>query len=691
LAAGQAKDGMCYGWQQIQQPSTDREVDQRREPVRLELPKPIVTSQTQFEVPFNTDDTTGRLIEVQLYVSTDLGKSWNLYARQSPLVKRIPFQSVGDGDYLFALKTLDRDGQLLPTGPPMPTLRIAIDTQKPELQMRIDPDKSGRIAATWRAEDFNLDVESITLSYRVAAPNEPATWHPIPTGSSNDQKQQAEPGLFQDRIVWWPNTQADAIVVKLEVKDRAGNLSTVFQPVGLSALRPANPMFNVGHPLGNTLTPPKPNQLASDGPNSGEANASSLVKETNANNPPANVSVNWPVDPLREGIASNLPSRFKSLEAGLAFDLQQPTSDADPRQSHTDPFGAMMDPTKPSGAANAGNMSVTVGSTLAPNNQSSADQDQRSHFIPESTLAKQKQAFPSLGTTSTDAPNFGSNPQGFQSMSSRSTSPSGVPATLTSAHPLASGSGNQETVSSLGGLTPSGNSTGGLPVSNATQVKPAAPNPEDASQFAPGTYFLVNQKRFRLRYQVDGLQPSQIGSVAIFGSTDQGQSWRLWTSDLDKVSPVEIQVNDEGRYSFRVVVTSVGGITSDIPRAGTQPELTVDVDLTAPVPKIVAAPYGRDPSQASLQIQWECDATDLGEQPVAIAFSASASGPWTTITTATQNSGQFQWDLQPNLPKQVYLRMAIRDLAGNKGFHQLDRPINIAHLIPRGRILGLEK
>lgn len=210
-------------------------------------------------------------------------------------------------------------------------------------------------------------------------------------------------------------------------------------------------------------------------------------------------------------------------------------------------------------------------------------------------------------------------------------------------------------------------------------------------EFAPGTYFSVNQKRFRVRYHVDGLSEDQIGSVAIFGSTDMGKHWRLWTSDNDRVSPVPIEVPTEGRYAFRVVVTNLGGLASDIPASGTPPELVVDVDLTAPTPRITAAPYGRNPRQATLNIQWQCPDQDLIDLPIAIAYSDSPQGPWTTITQAAPNRGEFAWQLQPNLPGRVYLRMAATDKAGNRGFYQLPEPVNLAPLIPHGRILGLEK
>lgn len=738
--------------QTLIQPPAVRQVQEQREPIALELPAPIITSQTQFDVPFNTDDTTGRLIEIQLYVSTDLGKSWNLYARQSPLVKQIPFQSVGDGEYLFALKTLDRDRQLLPTGPPMPTLRIVVDTRKPELQMRIDPDKSGRIAAAWHAADFNLDRQSLVLSFRAQGPNQAATWYPIPSGSSPNAEHQADPGVFQDRIVWWPDVSADAIVVKAEIKDLAGNEAVVYQPIGLSALRGASPEFNVASQAASTLTPPNAaesyaeNTLRqSNRPGDDQAVASAGSAGSSGNSAP----VDWPVDPLHPGGEPNFPPGYhnESLVFGQGNNgTHQPSGLA-----LSDPFSRMLsgrDSDPPSlqaavrpGDLAANNISVSEGSTLAPNGIAGNDsptrplpfaqaQAGRSTFIPQSQLLARSNGGSSPGLdygqvpsliseVETNAPTQNSSAAAALPMTpipggaTQPSDPNAVSQHSIPGTPAAfSGSRNPAAIPTpLGNWSTEDNAEPRSPalLDSTAKEQPAPialneggviasptplrlpPRPEQANQFAPGTYFLVNSRRFRLRYQVAGLREEQVGAIAIFGSTDLGKTWRLWTTDLDKRSPVDISVDDQGRFAFRVVVTSAAGITSEIPQPGTTPELVVDVDLTAPLPRIIAAPYGKDPNQASVLIRWQCDATDLASTPVALAYSHAAAGPWTTITAAAPNTGEYNWELQPNLPSAVFLRMAVRDLAGNQGFHQLEQPINIAPLIPRGRILGIDK
>ena len=53
------------------------------------------------------------------------------------------------------------------------------------------------------------------------------------------------------------------------------------------------------------------------------------------------------------------------------------------------------------------------------------------------------------------------------------------------------------------------------------------------------------------------------------------------------------------------------------------------------------------------------------------------------------NSGKYLWPIDSRVPQQIYLRLEVRDEAGNVGEHQLIDPINIEGLTPRGRIRGL--
>ncbi len=624
--------------------------------IRLELPPPIVTSQTEFEIPFHTDDTTGRLVEVQLYVSSDLGETWHLYARQSPYTPRIPFTSVGDGEYLFALKTLDRDGRLQPTGPPIPTLRLIIDTVRPELSLRVEPDKDGRVAINWRATDQNLDPAAISLSYRMEGVNQPVTWFPLPTGRTVTEDHQADQRVFQDRVTWLPDARAEAIVLRAEIKDQAGNLTTTYQPISLGSLVRRSPDTTVQGSMAGLL--PAPNAQAQERIMAARQSLDPVPRPTNLD-PASATPIDWPSQSPSNPLAQNPVGptegardaiRAQSTSSQLA---QNPVGPSGGTRATMDPFRALMnDPSLRREDLSGQELVVSEGSTLHANLQAPG------HYEPHQNA---------MSMPNTLSPQHSTSPQ-----HPSSTTPMFKPAVnVREPVPLQ----DQETASA----------PAAQPTRPITQAGPPL------SELPPGTYFRVNTLQFRLRYQVDGMSPSQIGAVSIFGSRNMGAQWQLWATDPDKTSPVEISVPEEGRYAFRVVVSSTTGNTSPIPRPGDQPELIIDIDQSPPEPRLVAVPYGQNPQQATLEIQWECPDQDLGPNPIALAYSHSARGPWTTITAASPNSGRYNWPLQPNLPNEIYLRVTATDLAGNIGTHMLERPINIAPLLPRGRILGIDK
>ena len=79
------------------------------------LPEPIATRQTLFAIPFRVerpDQAWREPVEVQLYVSADRGATWDRYSRVDPMRRQFVFRAGSDDEYWFAIRTLDRSGQL---------------------------------------------------------------------------------------------------------------------------------------------------------------------------------------------------------------------------------------------------------------------------------------------------------------------------------------------------------------------------------------------------------------------------------------------------------------------------------------------------------------------------------------------------------------------------------------------------
>ena len=54
------------------------------------------------------------------------------------------------------------------------------------------------------------------------------------------------------------------------------------------------------------------------------------------------------------------------------------------------------------------------------------------------------------------------------------------------------------------------------------------------------------------------------------------------------------------------------------------------------------------------------------------------------------NTGQYFWEYDPRSPRQIYLRLEVRDDAGNIAIDQLTEPIKVEGLEPKGQIRGFK-
>jgi hypothetical protein len=214
--------------------------------------------------------------------------------------------------------------------------------------------------------------------------------------------------------------------------------------------------------------------------------------------------------------------------------------------------------------------------------------------------------------------------------------------------------------------------------------------PDVADALPPGERaILINRLRFPLAYDVEAVGPSGVASVTLWVTRDGGRNWEQWGPDEDRQSPVEVELLHEGVYGFRVVVANHLGDRNDLPQPGDAADVWVRVDVTSPAARITAAPYGVGPEAGHLKIQWEAADENLSDRPVTLLFAADPASRWTTIAAGLPNDGGYLWRVDPHVPQQIYLRLEVRDQAGNVGVHQLSEPINVSGLRPKAHIRGI--
>jgi hypothetical protein len=79
----------------------------------------------------------------------------------------------------------------------------------------------------------------------------------------------------------------------------------------------------------------------------------------------------------------------------------------------------------------------------------------------------------------------------------------------------------------------------------------------------------------------------------------------------------------------------------------------------------------------------------LAARPIALAYAQSPSGPWTVLASGLENSGHYDWRPDNRMSDQLYLRLEVRDEAGNIQTVESSEAVTILRTRPQGRILGV--
>lgn len=237
---------------------------------------------------------------------------------------------------------------------------------------------------------------------------------------------------------------------------------------------------------------------------------------------------------------------------------------------------------------------------------------------------------------------------------------------------------------------------GSPPVGDSRSQEANVPSGEERAPFEGGSLpggerpRTTTSRRFRLEYDVESVGPSGLGKVELWYTRDRGRSWHSKGYDDDKQSPFEVEVDSEGLYGFRILIENGDGLASRMPQPGDMADLWVAVDWSPPVAALTSAIYGVGAKAGQLEIGWRAEDANLTSRPITLSFSEKAIGPWSTIAAGLENTGRYSWKVDPRTPERIFLRLEVRDEAGNVQVDQLREPISIEGLAPRGRIRGLK-
>jgi hypothetical protein len=545
-----------------------------------QLPQPISTNQAAFAIPYtipvpkNPQETP---TEIRLFVSLDQGRNWKL-ADSSKLGAvlqdtrgQFVFRAAQDGEFWFALRTVDRQGQLR-GGKNGPELRVFVDSQVPSLQVDAQRGAAGEVTVRYQASDPALATETLALSYQI---NGQGDWRPITLNRTTltDPRQP-----LQGTLSFVPDQPGQELTLRGEVRDRAGN-------VGQQLIR-------VSATPGVAAQPLQPNPAAT----TAQTNRPT-VNTTTTNDPP-------PAFPFGDTAAA--PS----------------TRWADVLQNKPEPAP-----------------------TLAP---------------PQYTTLNNPTAQP---VPVEPAPNLNQSPL--------------------ATGPSLFGPGLDTPAS-----TPLQPLTGPIAGRVESQVAPPPTN----LQAVPNVDYrtptgerprMVNRPSFEWEYELESVGAAGVSKVELWITRDWGNSWKSAGTDPDNRSPIRTTVDREGLYGYRMTVQAAGGAQPAPPRSGDQPEMWIGVDVTKPVARLLQAELGTGSQAGEIAVAWEASDAYLSARPVSLSYSSQPTGPWNTIAAGLENNGRYVWRFDQQTPEKLYLRLEVRDEAGNIGVSETVEPLSLNRLIPQ--------
>lgn len=561
------------------------------------------TKNRKFSIPFSLVSHDQIIVEVLLHLSTDLGRTWEQHSRADLRQNEFEFVASQDGEYWFAVQTLNRNGQRLPPKVTQPELVVVVDTVNPTLDAQATSDASGRLIVSWEVRDDYIATDSLAVRIRPSrAPN--AAWMNVPAKIT---KPLSGP-RFQDSYAFWPESSDLEFDVEVSIRDQAGNQATAQTSVQRSQ---ATPQFS-------------------------------------------QIPASRPRVPTPLGDATGMRS-FDSNS------LTIPKNTSTTETAQTSP--QVWNNSKPD-TPTAGSQTLAANSAPQAVEWRSARHSDSGKFLASSSTQRPMETRPVLRPLAQPG-----NPSD-QIAQNDSQQPPQLAADPMSKPPamLVADRTDRETPQ---------------PLNSVLQSTPDQSNL--AQQAIP-----INTKRFRLNYQLESIDPAGVKEVAVWVTRDGGQSWTRLGAALDPQGPYPVEVDGSGLFGFRLVVISYNGQKSRLPQPGDQAEKWVRVDVDPPVARITSAPFGTGADTGKLIIHWEAHDDQLALRPITLDYSSTPDGPWTTIEKGLRNTGSYPWLVPADVPSKVFLRLVVRDEAGNEKVDQTLYPIEIGGLYPRGLIRSVE-
>ncbi|CAN5206173.1 hypothetical protein BH10PLA2_BH10PLA2_06530 [soil metagenome] len=583
-----------------------------------------------------------KLKAVELYVSTDDGRTWNQQSSITPDRGEFIYTAPTDGMYWFKVCTIDKAGNKDPKDPfkEGKASKILVDTLPPTVRIVKTERQGENVVVFWEVQELNPELNSFKLEYRMPD----GTWYPTsitPAMVGQQSFRSPNRGPFKVRVtvsdVAGNQTPMEADVVG-KADDIASNLTTTSMQVpGVGGMQTSNPNPSPVFPTNPAPAPVIPTTGFTAPPVQSNALAQS------GSTPPT-----IPNNPV-------VPSMANSGQPGGLG-------------NHPNNMGGIG--TQPD------NLSMNGSSSPATNASSSSGMPTnvyQNKYLAGNNSAAPPQVNSSLPTAPANLIAPPSNSGIIPVSNERGDTMSQPPA----------GSNSQVRYNERTWSAPPPRAAGGI------GLPPGNPPDFVATRWINNVQTTVmNNTQITLNYEVGRVGPSGVSAVELYLTDDEGHTWKRYDEDADLKPPMIVDLPGEGVYGLKLLVKNKAGLHRRPPQDGEAPEMRVEVDMTPPAVKLYRPepdPRRRD----SLVLAWQAtDERSLANNPITLQVAERPEGPWENIASNITNTNRYVWKVKPGLTY-VHLRVVARDVAGNQGYDQTQEPILVDLTEPDARITGI--
>jgi predicted DNA-binding protein (UPF0251 family) len=176
--------------------------------------------------------------------------------------------------------------------------------------------------------------------------------------------------------------------------------------------------------------------------------------------------------------------------------------------------------------------------------------------------------------------------------------------------------------------------------------------------------FYFPRRSFHIPFTLEARHQEKMRELVLWISRDRGKTWFVCTKlQPSQAHSFEMEVPDDGVYWFLVQTVDNQGRCEPTDPKRAKPSICVCVDTTAPT----ATLFRPEINQKAVDLSWEAEDANLADNPITLEWAEHKNGPWRLIGDGNlPNTGHYKWHLNNGIPSRVYLRIRVRDKAGNE-------------------------